>query len=215
MIGSNTAWGSAVGGGTTGPFSIPFPLYNQSHLMVIQVIVGPPIVVTTKYLGIDFSFTSWSPDNKGQVADPEITFSANVTGGALLIFALMPPVTQLTQFSAGPYSPGAEEASEDLATQVMAMLYERVAKSVRAPDYEQSLVNNLVLPAASVRASQVIGFDASGNLLMYPVGSGSVVISVTTATLPATGSVGFWYYLTDTGQMAYWNAVMAQYSYLP
>lgn len=209
MIGSNTSWGSAVGGGTTGPFSIPFPLYNQSQLMVIQVISSVP---ATKYLGIDYTFTAWSPDNKGQVAAPEITFTSNVTGGALLVFILMPPVTQLTQFSAGPYSPGAEEASEDLATQVSQMLYERVAKSVRVPDYEQSLSSSQTLPALALRASQLMGQDANGNLTMYPLGGSSS--QVTSATLPAVGALGAWYYLTDTGQMAWWNAQIGAYSYV-
>lgn len=176
MISSPTAWGNAVGTGTTGPFAIPFHLYSQTHLTVLMIVSG---VLTTLALGTDYNFTpgTWTPDNKGQVAQPEITTTVAIAGGATLIFLLVLPGTQLTAFTSGPYSPGADEAADDLLTQLGNMLMERVAKSIRAPDQEFSGNGvNMVVPPIANRVSSVLGFDVNGAVKIYPLVSSTVVV---------------------------------------
>ena len=167
MIPANTAWGNAVGSGTTGPFAIPFTLYSQSHLTVLQVNVTVPTVpvVTTMNLGTDYTFTAWTPDNKGQVQNPAITFTNAVGAGILIIFLLVLPQTQLTAFTSGPYSPGAAEAADDILTQMCQQLWQWAAKTVRAPDWEAGGATNLIMPPIAIRANKVAGWDVAGNLI--------------------------------------------------
>ncbi len=209
MIPSPTAWGSAAGTGTTGPFAIPFPLYNQTHLTVLQVLAG---MLTIPALGTAYTFTSWSPDNKGQVAAPAITFASAVPGGAVLVFLLMLPGTQLTAYTSGPYSPGAEEATDDLITQLCNMLMERVAKSVRAPDQEYSGNGvNLTLPPIAIRSSLVLGFDGLGNVAMY-AGTGNGIPPITGyafAALPAMTI--FAIAMCTDGPIAAYNTVLGKW----
>ena len=192
MIPANTAWGNAVGSGTTGPFAIPFTLYSQSHLTVLQVNVTVPTVpvVTTMNLGTDYTFTAWTPDNKGQVQNPAITFTNAVGAGILIIFLLVLPQTQLTAFTSGPYSPGAAEAADDILTQMCQQLWQWAAKTVRAPDWEAAGLAALTLPPVALRANKFLAFDAGGNAVPSSVSSvGSVTFSTYGQALVALASV--------------------------
>jgi len=207
-IAANTAWGSAIGSGTTGPFAVPFVLYSQTHLQVLQVSNNVP---TTMNLGTDYTFTSWNADNKGQVAAPEITFTTAVAGGVLIVFRLVLPGTQLTAISNfSAFYPQLHEQEFDLEDQYSLMLGEWIQKAVKAPDWESSGNGvNLTLPAISARASLVLGFDASGNVAMYAQGAGGAPPFLTGyafASLPAVTS--FMLAMCTDGPIAAYNTVL-------
>lgn len=192
MIPANTAWGNAVGSGTTGPFAIPFPLYSQSHLTVLQVNNSVPTapVVTTMNLGTDYTFTAWTPDNKGQVSNPAITFANAVAGGILIIFLLVLPQTQLTAFTSGSYSPGQAEAADDILTQMCQQIFQWAAKTVKAPDWEAAGATTQTMPPVALRANKIAGWDPNGNLIATLVANvGSVTFSAFGQTLVALASV--------------------------
>jgi len=182
---ANTAWGSAVGTGITGLYSIPFPLYSQTHLTVETVSNNVP---TTLNLGTDYTFTSWLPDNKGQVANPQITFTNPVAGGVEIVFLLFPPGTQLTaitnQFE---FFPSLHEAEFDLLAQFTLMLLQWSGKSIKAPDWEYAGQTNQTMPPVAVRSLQLAGWDATGNLITYSL-----------TTVPNTTPVStFWTAILD------------------
>ena len=181
---SNVSWGSAIGTGITGAYAIPFGLYTQSWLKVLTVVNNVP---SFPVLGTDYTFTSWTPDNKGWVANPQINFTNTVAGGTLIVFILMPPGTQetaITNFSA--FLPRIHEMTFDQLTQLSLMLLQWVGKSIKAPDWEQAGATNLTLPAISIRALQFPFFDASGNLTTSTgVTPPSVAVTTYMATLLA------------------------------
>lgn len=163
-IPATTAWGSATGTGITGPYAIPFPLYSQSHLTVKTVANG---VVTTMALGTDYTFTSWTPDNKGQVASPAITFNSVVAGGTLIVFLLTPPGTQLTAITQqSSFFPALHEVEYDLEAQKTLQLLQWAGKTIKAPDQEYAGQTSLDLPPIASRANLFLGFDANGNIQM-------------------------------------------------
>ena len=166
-ISATTAWGSAMGTGITGPYAIPFSLYNQTDLTVLLVTNNVP---TTMALGTDYSFTSWTPDNKGQVASPAITFTNGVAGGTLIVFLLTPPPSQLTSITnQSAYFPALHEARFDQLDQMDLRLLEWAKKTIKAPDQEQGGATSLTLPPVASRYGKVLGFDANGNILMLGV----------------------------------------------
>jgi hypothetical protein len=176
MISANTAWGTAVGTGIVGPYSISFPLYSQTHLTVLLVTNGSPAIMA---LGTDYTFTAWIPDAKGQVAAPQITFAVAVTSGVQIVYFLSLPGTQLANISNfSAFFPSVHEAEFDKLDQFSLMLLEWAKKTIKAPDQEQSGSKILTLPPAAARASLLLGFDAQGNVsLSIP----------TTTTLTLTG----------------------------
>ena len=192
-IAASTAWGNAVGTGITGPYSIPFPLYSQSNLTVLQVDNSTPTapVITTMNLGTDYTFTSWVADNKGQVASPQITFTDAVDSGILIIFLLTMPATQSTAITNfDRFFPASHESTFDQIIQNIDQLKEWSRKSIKAPDYEANSLSDLTLPCVAARASKVVGMDENGNLTMLTsVPAGSVAFSSTGELIAAIASV--------------------------
>lgn len=188
MISATTAWGSATGTGITGPYAIPFALYSQSHLTVLQVSNG---IATVMNLGTDYTFTAWSPDNKGYVASPAITFTVSVAGGVLIIFLLAPPGTQLVSNSNfSTYSPTMQEQQADILDQKTLQLLEWAKKSIKAPDWEANGLCNLTLPPVASRKNLLVGMDNNGNVSMVSaVPAGSVSFTTTGQIIAAIASV--------------------------
>ncbi len=91
---------------------------------------------------------------------------------------------------------------------------------IHTPDFGGTQAQRLAYPTAGlVWGMQWTESDTGTTYKWYGtywgvMSNGLVVLLVTTATLPATGSVGFWYCITDTGQMAWWNAQIGAYSYV-
>ena len=193
MISANTAWGNAVGTGITGPYSIPFALYSQSHLTVIEVDNTTPTapVVTTMNLGTDYAFTSWLPDTKGFVSAPQITFVATVTAGFLIIFLLTPPGTQLVSNSNfAQYSPTMQEQQADIEDQYSLRINELVSKALRCPNWESSAAVDMTIPSVAIRANKFLAFDVNGKPTMSTVSSiGSVTFTAFGQTLVALASL--------------------------
>lgn len=180
MISAITAWASVVGNGTTGPFSVPFPLYKQSHLKLILDNNG---TISTLALGTDYTFSSFVQDNKNQCQSPAITFVNNTIVGATYVFLLNLPLTQLTDISNfSQYFPQLHEQEMDMLDQGTLMMNERINKSIKAPDAESSSQVNFTLPLAALRAGALIGFDAAtgNNLVMV------------TSQIPQANVTAFW-----------------------
>ena len=183
---SNVAWGSAVGTGIIGPYAIPFGLYTQSWLKILTVANNVP---SFPVLGTDYTFTSWTPDNKGWVANPQITFTNPVAGGTLIVFLLMPPGTQQTAISNfSPFFPQIHEMTFDQLTQLSLMLLQWAGKSIKAPDWESAGATNLTLPPVAQRASMYPFFDVNGNLTVVSNLSGITLSAYMTSLIAAAQS---------------------------
>ena len=187
-ISAATAWGSAVGTGITGPYAIPFALYSQTDLSVLTFSND---MVTKLNLGTDYTFTAWSPDNKGYVGSPAITFTNAVAGGVLIVFLLALPGTQNTAISNyAPYFPSLSEMTFDRLAQMTLQLLEWAKKTAKCPDYEQGGTTNQTMPSVADRASKLAGWDGSGNLTaMLAVPSGSVSFTTTGQLIAQIASI--------------------------
>ena len=204
-IGSSAAYGSAVGSGTTGPFNVPFPLYSQADLTILLVTNSIPV---TQALGTDYTFTAWSPDTKGQVASPQVTFTNAVGAGVLIVFLLTPAGTQTTAITNFPqFFPSKHEATFDTLTQRSNQLAESAGKSLKAPDFEQAGATDLTIPPVVTRASMLLGFDASGNATVSSPGlSFPLYTTYAYADLPTNGTTFAMAWTTD-GYFAMFNTL--------
>lgn len=195
-IPANTAWGSAVGSSITGPYSIPFVMYDQTTLGVIEVANGVP---SFPQLGTDYNFTSFVLDEKGQCASPQITFTNPVAAGTLIVFLLVMPGTQLTSITNfDQFFPSEHEVTFDQLLQMSLMLNQWAGKSIKAPDYEFAGQANLTLPSIAQRAMNFLFFDNLGNIsLVAGVTNISTAITSYMANILAavTDIKSFWNYL--------------------
>jgi|SRR6185369_3112179 len=187
-IAAVTAWGQALGTGIVGPYAIPFSLYDQTQLQVLTVVNNVP---TLMVLGTDYTFTSFTQDNKGQCASPAITFTSVVAGGTLIVFLLAPAGTQTTQITNYPtFFPAIHEARFDQLAMKTLQLVQWMGKAIKCPDFEQAGATNQTMPAIADRASKVAGWDANGNLTATAaVPAGSVSFSTFGEALAAIASL--------------------------
>ena len=177
-IEATTAWSSSISAGSAGPFNVPFELYSQADLTIEVVINNIP---TTQQLGTDYTFTSWLPDNKGEVANPQITFTGtNIPeSGAQIVFLLFPLGTQLTAITNNyAFFPALHEMTFDRLCQMSLMLLQWAGKTVKAPDQEYAGQTNQTLPPIANRKSSYMAQDSNGNLTM--------IASLTPSTVPVS-----------------------------
>lgn len=209
-IQSTQAFSQAISTGVPIHYNIPFPLYSQTHLTVLKVTNNVPTIAA---LGTDYTFTTWNPDNKGQVQNPVILFSIQPPGGTLLVFLLTPPGTQLTSITnQNAFFPATIEMEYDLEAQFPLKLNEWAMKSIKAPDWEYSGNGvNLTLPPIALRASGLLGFDSAGNIVIYPqttttsgvpIYPASTQSALPTPAVPGSPAMG---YTSDTHQYFGWD----------
>jgi hypothetical protein len=159
-----------AGNGVTRTFSYPYSLFAPSDIVVKLTTVATGVVTTQILSGLgtyDYAVTGLQDPATGEYASATVTLNTAPPGGVNL--ALIPgiPALQTTSFNnAGALPAKSVEAALDrvvLATQVA------LAKSgaaLRLPLSDQVAAD---LPAAALRANQVLGFDAAGNVVTYPI----------------------------------------------
>ena len=161
--------GPYVGNGVTTSFAFSFKVFTAADVVVTKTTVATGaesvLVLTTDYtvsLNADQNANpggsvTYNPSGTPMASTHTLTLTSNVLQ------------TQGTDIpSAGGWYPEVVENALDKSTILTQQITEVVNRTIRFPVSESGAVQ---LPAAAQRASKIIGFDANGDVTVYPASS--------------------------------------------
>jgi hypothetical protein len=151
------------GNGLTTSFDFTFPVPNASELFVYYTAVGLSPVLLSSSL---YSTTGVGTENGGTVNYP-LVGSPIPTGSSLTIQREVEYVQLTSLVNQSGYYPNVVENALDYLTMQTQQLAQTELLTIQVP-LESSLAN-LILPTKSARADTLVGFDALGNAVTYPV----------------------------------------------
>lgn len=138
----------AVGSSTTGPFTYPFPIFEEDNLKVY--VDGELQVLTTDY----------TVDGEGLSEGGSITFVSAIANVTLVILRDV-PIARTTDFAtAGPLNIRALNTQLDKAIAIDQQLDARLDRTLRPPDSDGDV--DMTLPDAADRQDKYLSFGASG-----------------------------------------------------
>lgn len=176
-ISATTSRGDFTANGTTGPYTIPFPLYSQADLKVI-VSDASTNIDTVQVLTADYTFTSFTQDNTGQCASPQITFVSAVPSGNHIAVILNPPGTQLTDIkNQGTFFASSHEVEMDKLALKDLSIQNSILGAVRIPLSEDPASFTMTLPRKALRLNQVLATDQNGNLTLLSYSTANQVLA--------------------------------------
>jgi hypothetical protein len=174
----------AQGNGLTTSFDFTFPVPLASELFVYYTTTAG---VTSLLPSNSYTVTGIGTDDGGAVTYP--VSGGPIPQGSYLTIQRIVPYQQLTSLvNQSGYYPNVVENALDYLTMQTQQLAQGLQLSLQVPLAASSA--NLVLPSASARAGQLVGFDSNGNAITYPlpasVGAGNM-----TAEPGSNGRPGF------------------------
>ncbi len=172
-----------IGDGLTKTFGFPFPYFAATDLAVeiYDTSTGGPIAPSPTLNGIGtYDFTvNGTADTSGTGETLYATVTLNTAPNSnqtVSIIRSVPAVQNTSLTNNGPFPAKTIESALDRLTIVLQQALAQTALSIRAPATDPSNVN-LTLPAATSRASQLLSFDAAGNITTSAPSAGTVLIS--------------------------------------
>ncbi|WP_286882084.1 MULTISPECIES: hypothetical protein [unclassified Cupriavidus] len=163
----------AQGNGITTSFNFSFPVQLASHLLVYYTdATGAQTLLSPA----SYSVTGVGTANGGSVTYP-LSGSPIATGTILTIQRIV-PYKQLTDIvNQSGFYPNVVENALDYLTMEVQQLAQMAQLSLSVPF--SATVPSLVLPGTKGRALGLVGFDANGNAIIYPVtasvGAGNLI----------------------------------------
>lgn len=174
----------AQGNGLTTSFSFTFPVPNNSELFVYYTDTTGAVTLLNPNT---YSVTGIGSAVGGAVTYP-LSGSPIATGTSLTIQRVV-TYQQLTDLvNQSGYYPNVVENALDYLTMQTQQLAQQLALAITVP--LSASPKNLVLPAASARANQLVGFDVNGNAVTYPI-TASVGAGSLTSEGPFVAGVNF------------------------
>ncbi len=172
---SGYAMQSYNGDGSTTQFNFGMPFYAPSDLVVVLLNAGAAVVPAPLLNGVgsyDYTVTGAADANTGEYPGATVTFNTAPPAGYTVRLARATPATQPNSFqTAGPFPAKTVESTADRVTLVVQQLIEALGRAILAPIGDTPMGP---LPLAAARASQLLGFDASGNPIASQPGSALV-----------------------------------------
>lgn len=171
-VGGDVWLAQYTGNGTTTSFAFSGQVFAPGDLSVVQV--TPAGAVTIGHLNggqpTDYSFSGTPDAATGEyLAGGTISFNSAPAAGVTVSLARYPQPQQPLSLAVGAPLPAKQlEAAWDRAVLGLQNLQGQLASAVvGAQLYDKAAT--LTLPLAGARASQLMGFDAAGNVALYPV----------------------------------------------
>lgn len=170
-LANNYAPINLAGDGTTVAFSGSWQMIDPSYAQVF---------LQNNSTGVQTLVTQGVAANQYQIALSSsgfiVTFNTAPAAGNDVIIARMTTPDQTDPYStARGFQGGVEEDSFDKLTAIAQENVETVGRNISAPLGDSA--TSLVLPTPALRASKLLGFDASGNVIIVAGSSGGTIIS--------------------------------------
>lgn len=138
---------------------ITFYFLDNSHIKAIRARTGVADVVLT--LGTDYTLAGAGDEAGGTLT----TIATNLQAGDKITIKRDIPITQLTNYVYNDKFPAeVHERVADKLTMAVQQLKEVTDRAVQFPESEVAGAGN-IMPAAAGRASKILGFDATGNVV--------------------------------------------------
>ena len=172
---------SYSGNGATTGFSYTFKIFANSDL-VVSLKNNTTGVSTTQTLTTDYTVSGAGSDSGGTV-----TFVTAPPSGNTVIIRRVLPYTQETDYTENdPFPAASHEDALDKLT--MLTQQNRDEDAIKLPDGDVTSGINNVVPNVVDRANTLLGFDATGNVIVEPFTSSSLTTSITQQALTGDGS---------------------------
>ena len=168
------------GNGVTTIFSVPFRFFADSDL-VVQLVTISTGASTTLTLTTNYTVTGADSEGGGSLT----MLVAPATGQRLVIRRVIPATQEVDYVAGDPFPAETHERALDRLT-MLAQQGEEV--NARALVFPAGDTASGELPAVATRASRLLGFDSSGNLVTSAPASGSAAELV--IDLAGTGGAG-------------------------
>ena len=180
--------GPYAGAGLVGPFTVNFRFLDQTHLQVVQTSatgVETTLTLLTQYTVLGAGGSSGT-----------VTLVTALPVGQFLTILRNVPITQLTDYVQSDSFPA--QSHEDALDKGIMIAQQQAAALVGTLRVPETATTLPALPPASARASQLLGFDSSGNPVAVAAVSGSatqLALDLLTSTVPTKGpgQIGFSY----------------------
>lgn len=161
---------SFLGSGTPGPFSFAMRFFENSEITAQKQ--DSDRVVTTLAEGVDYTLSGALLPTGGV-----LTLTENLNTGESLIVSRTLALDQPTSIrNQGAFFPEIHEDEFDRLCMQIQQTAGESGRALRLPLYEPGY--NSLLPAAAGRENKVVGFDATGALVMYDVDATSYLLNL-------------------------------------
>jgi len=156
-VSSSTSRVSYSGNGSTTAFSVTYYFLDNDHLKVISRAANG--TETVKTITTDYTVTG-----AGNPAGGTVTMLTAPLAGTSLVIVRNVPITQEVDYQGNdPFPAETHEEALDKLTQIVQQQQSAVDRSIKFAETDSTSLS-AVLPASSVRAGKVLGFDANGEL---------------------------------------------------
>lgn len=154
--------GPFVGNGTTASFAFAFKVFAASDVDVFQraTVSG---VVTQLTFATDYTVTLNAEQNSNPGGTVTLTAGNLATGQTLLIVSGIDNTQTVDITNQSAFYPSVINDALDRSTAQIQQVNARANRALRFPDTEISFSG--VIPTASARANQMLGFDSTGNVI--------------------------------------------------
>jgi hypothetical protein len=194
MIATATQRNDYVGNGATATYAYGWKVFAATDLRILKRDLAGAVTVLA-YL-TDFTATGIGDDAGGSIT---LVAGFLPTGYTLTIRRARPLLQQTDVRNQGQFFAGIHEDAFDRAEMDAQYLKDEVSRAIKLPEdeprdpnpaiAEAQLALKTILPRAADRASKVLGFDASGNVIaLTTIPTGATVITAYAATLLAAAS---------------------------
>jgi hypothetical protein len=172
---------SYSGNGATTGFSYTFKIFADSDL-VVSLKNNTTGVSTTQTLTTDYTVSG-----AGSASGGNVTFVTAPPSGNTVIIRRVLPYTQETDYTENdPFPAASHEDALDKLT--MLTQQNRDEDAIKLPEGDVTSGINNVVPNVVDRANTLLGFDATGNVIVEPFTSSSLNTTVTQQALTGNGS---------------------------
>jgi len=173
--------------GTTGPWSVPFYFLADADLRVVYA--DSDGVETALALTTDYSVTGAADPAGGAVT----TSDAYAAGGTITVVRSVEALQPTDYADTDAFPAASLERNLDRLTMLAQQQAEILARAIVLPVSDETSVT---IPSAAERASQILAFDASGELSLVAPTSGDatdLALSLASSSLAAknAGQVGY------------------------
>jgi len=180
-VSSSTSSVSYSGNGATTGFSYTFKIFADSDL-VVSLKNNTTGVSTTQTLTTDYTVSG-----AGSASGGNVTFVTAPPSGNTVIIRRVLPYTQETDYTENdPFPAASHEDALDKLT--MLTQQNRDEDAIKLPDGDVTSGINNVVPNVVDRANTLLGFDATGNVIVEPFTSSSLTTSITQQSFTGNGS---------------------------
>lgn len=162
MISSTTSRVQFTANGVTTTFAFPYYFFTNSDLVVLKT---DPTINTDQVMVLGTDYTITTSGSSPFTAGGNVVFNVAPLTTLIITIKRVIPIQQLVSYIANDSFPAqTQEQALDRLTIICQQLAENISRCIQVSSGDNTSLS-LVIPHASVRASRILEFDVSGNVI--------------------------------------------------